>query len=35
MRSSARLPRMPTAPLISPELDEMLKLVGDADSVEL
>ena len=26
---------MPTAPLISPELDEMLKLVGDADSVEL
>jgi hypothetical protein len=26
---------MPTAPLISPELDELLKLFGDADSVEL
>jgi hypothetical protein len=26
---------MPTTPLISPELDEMLKLVGDSDSVEL
>jgi hypothetical protein len=26
---------MPTAPLISPELEEMLKVVGDADSVEL
>jgi hypothetical protein len=26
---------MPTAPLISPELEEMLNLVGDADSVEL
>jgi hypothetical protein len=26
---------MATAPLISPELEEMLKLVGDADSVEL
>lgn len=26
---------MATKPLISPELDEMLKLIGDADSVEL
>ncbi|MDX6635219.1 MAG: hypothetical protein QOF06_1422 [Solirubrobacterales bacterium] len=26
---------MPTAPLLSPELEEMLRLVGDADSVEL
>jgi hypothetical protein len=35
MRLRAKLCCMPTAPLISPELDEMLKLVGDADSVEL
>ena len=27
--------RMPSAPLLTPELEEMLRLVGDADSVEL